>query len=203
MFTAEYNKYQKLNFFFKPLFNTYTTIYPTSKKFYQRFIQLGIKKEKLVLGGNFKFDTNYSKLEKKLDLEPLGKVSKNKKIIMLASFHFGEWKKVFPALQTFFFKQELKNKFTFILAPRTLLEKKKWLSALQREKIFMQLRSEKKKIDLKQNLFLDTYGEMFSLYKYADLVVMGGSFIPIGGHNLLEPVSQNKKNHYRAFYLSL
>ncbi len=30
-------------------------------------------------------------------------------------------------------------------------------------------------------------GELFKLYNYADIFFLGGTFVPIGGHNLLEP----------------
>jgi 3-deoxy-D-manno-octulosonic-acid transferase len=32
-----------------------------------------------------------------------------------------------------------------------------------------------------------TLGELFSLYQYANLFFLGGTFVPVGGHNLLEP----------------
>ena len=35
---------------------------------------------------------------------------------------------------------------------------------------------------------LDTIGELASLYGLAELVFSGGSLVPIGGHNLLEPI---------------
>ncbi len=40
----------------------------------------------------------------------------------------------------------------------------------------------------KDNVFLcDSLGEMDSLYAAADLIILGGSFIDTGGHNMLEP----------------
>jgi 3-deoxy-D-manno-octulosonic-acid transferase len=36
-------------------------------------------------------------------------------------------------------------------------------------------------------LILDTVGELAGLFSIADLVVMGGTFVPTGGHNLIEP----------------
>lgn len=36
-------------------------------------------------------------------------------------------------------------------------------------------------------LLLDSVGQLFSLFQYAHLVFVGGSLIPRGGHNLLEP----------------
>jgi 3-deoxy-D-manno-octulosonic-acid transferase len=36
-------------------------------------------------------------------------------------------------------------------------------------------------------LLVDTVGELVSLYAVADLAFVGGSLVPVGGHNLLEP----------------
>lgn len=38
----------------------------------------------------------------------------------------------------------------------------------------------------------DSIGELLYLYGAADIVTVGGSFVPIGGHNILEPASLNK-----------
>jgi 3-deoxy-D-manno-octulosonic-acid transferase len=38
-------------------------------------------------------------------------------------------------------------------------------------------------------LLLDTLGELMEFYAAADLAFVGGSLVPVGGHNLLEPAS--------------
>lgn len=38
-------------------------------------------------------------------------------------------------------------------------------------------------------LLVDTIGELMDLYALSDLVFVGGSLVPVGGHNLLEPAS--------------
>jgi 3-deoxy-D-manno-octulosonic-acid transferase len=40
-----------------------------------------------------------------------------------------------------------------------------------------------------QILLGDTLGELVTFYAAADLAFVGGSFVPIGGHNLLEPAA--------------
>jgi len=40
-----------------------------------------------------------------------------------------------------------------------------------------------------QVLLVDTVGELASLYAAADVAFVGGSLVPIGGHNLLEPAA--------------
>ena len=39
---------------------------------------------------------------------------------------------------------------------------------------------------------LDTVGELKDYFGNAKLVIMGGSFVPVGGHNILEPASSNR-----------
>lgn len=41
-------------------------------------------------------------------------------------------------------------------------------------------------------LLLDSIGELASLYRVADVVFVGGSLVPAGGHNLLEPAAFGK-----------
>ena len=38
-------------------------------------------------------------------------------------------------------------------------------------------------------LLVDTIGELMNLYALSDVVFVGGSLVPAGGHNLLEPAS--------------
>ncbi len=38
-------------------------------------------------------------------------------------------------------------------------------------------------------MLVDTVGELAKLYASADAAFVGGSFVPIGGHNLLEPAA--------------
>jgi 3-deoxy-D-manno-octulosonic-acid transferase len=38
-------------------------------------------------------------------------------------------------------------------------------------------------------LLVDTVGELMGIYSISDLVFVGGSLVPVGGHNLLEPAS--------------
>jgi len=41
-------------------------------------------------------------------------------------------------------------------------------------------------------LLVDTLGELAKLYQVADVVFVGGSLVPVGGHNLLEPAACGK-----------
>jgi 3-deoxy-D-manno-octulosonic-acid transferase len=41
-------------------------------------------------------------------------------------------------------------------------------------------------------LVVDRFGVVAALYAFADIVVMGGTFVSVGGHNLLEPAVQGR-----------
>ena len=41
-------------------------------------------------------------------------------------------------------------------------------------------------------VILDTVGELAALYALAEVVFVGGSLVPIGGHNVLEPAMRGK-----------
>ena len=41
-------------------------------------------------------------------------------------------------------------------------------------------------------VILDTIGELGRLYSLADVVFVGGSFVKVGGHNILEPAAHGK-----------
>jgi len=41
-------------------------------------------------------------------------------------------------------------------------------------------------------IVLDTVGELAALYAIADVVFVGGSLVPVGGHNLLEAAQRRK-----------
>ncbi len=45
---------------------------------------------------------------------------------------------------------------------------------------------------LRPVFILDVMGELFNYYSAADVVFVGGSLVPVGGHNILEPASRKK-----------
>tara|TARA_B100001079_G_scaffold159915_1_gene137034 strand:+ start:84 stop:494 length:411 start_codon:yes stop_codon:yes gene_type:complete len=44
----------------------------------------------------------------------------------------------------------------------------------------------------KRVLILDTYGELAAIFQFATIVWVGGSWVPVGGHNLMEPAQWGK-----------
>jgi 3-deoxy-D-manno-octulosonic-acid transferase len=62
------------------------------------------------------------------------------------------------------------------------------------EKLSEKLKIKNGKVNLDENLILiDKMGELINLYKAADIVILGGSFVDnVGGHNPIEAAYFNK-----------
>jgi len=58
--------------------------------------------------------------------------------------------------------------------------------SLQSHQHMAELSSEERSSDV---LLLDTIGELASLYRFASVVFVGGSLVPRGGHNIIEPAA--------------
>ena len=75
-----------------------------------------------------------------------------------------------------------------VIAPRHPKRAAEILRQLKPLALNIRQRSQHEAIDADTDLYLaDTLGEMQPLMAHARLVVMGGSFTPVGGHNILEP----------------
>jgi 3-deoxy-D-manno-octulosonic-acid transferase len=48
-------------------------------------------------------------------------------------------------------------------------------------------------------LVVDTLGELFSIYRHATVAFVGGTFVPVGGHNILEPAYFGKPVVYGPY----
>ncbi len=51
--------------------------------------------------------------------------------------------------------------------------------------------------------YFDTIGELFYLYGVSDIIVLGGSFVPVGGHNILEPALLGKAIVIGEYYQTI
>jgi len=88
-----------------------------------------------------------------------------------------------------------------VLAPRHLERLDDIKKLIEGSGFEYSLRSQTKKIE--NDVYLvDTLGELAGLYRYADVVFVGGTIADVGGHNILEPALENKpviigKNYYK------
>ncbi len=173
--------YKKYSFFYKKLFNSVTKFLVRSNQDKEFLEQLIDDKSKIVVCGDLKLVS--SSVRKEVEFE-----KDNKKVIIAGSTHNPEEEiilKVFKNLKKEFPELHL------VLAPRHLERIEEVKNLIRKFGFDYDLRTEVK--ELKKDVYIiNTLGELSGFYKYADVVFIGGTFAKVGGHNILEPILENK-----------
>jgi 3-deoxy-D-manno-octulosonic-acid transferase len=82
-----------------------------------------------------------------------------------------------------------------LLAPRHLDRLEEIEALLRKHQLMIHRRSRGRlcsRGDAAPVLLLDTIGELAKFYAVGTVIFVGGSFVPIGGHNALEPAAHRK-----------
>jgi 3-deoxy-D-manno-octulosonic-acid transferase len=183
-------RYKALSFFFKPLLNKISAICVQNENYLHKFKSLGVIPEKLHLTGNLKFDITipFIKFE---ELEIL-----KRPIIIAGSTHEGEEKIILTSFL------QLKESSSLLIVPRHPERFERVYKLCQKligaEDVFVFKYSELLKNrpqemlkdwqEKKTVVVIDKIGILASLYRIADVAIIGGSFIPHGGQNPLEAI---------------
>lgn len=154
-----------------------------------RAVEMGIPKERVQVGGNLKFDL--LKTEKE-DLEGslVALEEDKKKVLVLASTHRPEESWLIEALEKVGFKE--RGDWRLIIAPRHPERGEELINLIQSRGWNCLLYSNlKQKGTWEKNevLLVDRLGVLSKLYAIADLAFIGGSLIPHGGQNMIEPAA--------------
>ncbi|MCB9831669.1 MAG: 3-deoxy-D-manno-octulosonic acid transferase [Planctomycetes bacterium] len=109
-------------------------------------------------------------------------------LFLAGSTHEGEDEAVLDA--TLAIRSEMPN-CRLVLAPRHL-ERLPAIEAAVRDRGLVSVRKSAPCRGDETVLLVDTMGELAGLFAAADLVFLGGSLVPRGGHNLLEPAAAGR-----------
>ena len=177
-------QYKKIKWFMTKILRNINVIATQSQIDTERFINIGASSVKTI--GNIKYDMslpdNLSIMSENLSRKLNGKV-----VWVAASTHDDEEKQVLEAFKI------VKQVFDvlLILIPRhperfaeiSLLCKKSFKTISYKKDV----RNSHKSIPLNTEIIVgDTMGDLLLFYSLADVAFIGGSLVPIGGHNLLE-----------------
>ena len=153
-----------------------------------RISAIGANPDKIVVTGNLKFEAFlWQKFEKRFTKESL-KLPPDLRLLVAGSTRPGEEEIILESYQKL---EEHFPNLLLILAPRHL-KRLRNIEELLAQRRFSHARKSRwlKKSDrnkVPQVLILDSMGELAELYALADLAFVGGSLVPLGGHNPLEP----------------
>ncbi|HRD55683.1 MAG TPA: 3-deoxy-D-manno-octulosonic acid transferase [Parachlamydiaceae bacterium] len=175
------------SFFANKLYGLVDFFVVQSEAYKERFLSLGVPKEKIGVSGNLKFDIEEKVLsqdELKIWKERFG-IDPRQKVITVGSTHENEETLVLDAIDQISGKHpDLK----VILVPRHPERFSQIEKELQQRKASFCVFSKSEKCS--QNIVLvDAMGLLRYCYQIADIAIVGGSFWPkVGGHNILEPL---------------
>jgi 3-deoxy-D-manno-octulosonic-acid transferase len=152
-----------------------------------RFQNLGVAPEHIWETGNIKFDLQLPSYLQEAGAELRQELGNSRMIWIAASTHEGEESLALNVYQAL--KERFPNLLLF-LVPRHPDRFNKVASLCLERGFKMVRRSQKQPLFPDTDVFLgDTMGEMPLFYAASDVAFVGGSFVPVGGHNLLEPAA--------------
>ncbi len=181
--------YQRIASLTREMLQSLTLIAAQGKKDAERLIALGAPKERVRVSGNIKFD-----LELPQELTARSAVLRDQLgcdrfTWIAASTHEGEEDIVLAAHQQL---REKNENALLILVPRHP-DRFNAIAKLCEQSFRTVRRSQSPSSVIEAAVYLgDTMGELLLLYGAADVAFVGGSFIPQGGHNILEPGALGK-----------
>ena len=157
----------------------------------QYIIRLGAAPRRVFVTGNTKFDQTYTDITPQQEQELKAEFGfyGRKPILICGSTHEGEEEMLLSAFR------KVKEKFPeagLILAPRDIYRSDELLMLSAKNNLQSVRRTQVGGTTTHDVVVLDTIGELGMVYGIGDLVVVGGSLVPHGGHNLLEPAAHCK-----------
>ncbi|HYG08345.1 MAG TPA: 3-deoxy-D-manno-octulosonic acid transferase [Pyrinomonadaceae bacterium] len=158
----------------------------------ERMRQLGLSAERVRVTGNMKFDIELASAEQSSARE-LGerfRFGDGRPLIVAASTHMPEERILLEA-----FKQVRESvegrRARLLIAPREPHRFAEVATLLESSGFNWALRSAERRAEdtACEVILLDSMGELRALYRMADIVFLGGSIPPKGGHSMIEPAA--------------
>lgn len=155
-------------------------------------VEMGADPARVRVTGNTKYDQTYAVVtdEEKEKLRKEFGIYDNHPVIIGGSLHKGEEEIL---LQAFTKIRQRYPQAHLIMAPREITRGSQVEALAVKYGLTARRRTDEsatgKDTDV---LVLDTIGELGRIYSLADVVFVGGSFVRIGGHNILEPAAHGK-----------
>ena len=149
----------------------------------ERFIAIGAPAGIVEVSGNVKFD--YEPDSAPLEIAPrIESLINGRKVLILGSTMEGEDELLLPELERLLAEH---NAFV-IIAPRKP-ERFELVAGLLATSSFRFVRRSALTDGPADILLLDTLGELAKMYRYATVAFVGGTLVPTGGHNPIEPAA--------------
>jgi 3-deoxy-D-manno-octulosonic-acid transferase len=204
--------YRRFAFLSRPMFNCFDFLAMQTTSDADNIKLLGIDEKKIISPGNLKFDAALkdNTIGSKLSRAELG-LPATQPLLICGSTHHGEEEIIFQA-----YRELINNhpELILMIAPRDINRTGTIVKLAGKYNLQVIRRSQRGQVTVKEQFLksksrnfsgnnhcsksnfipeedhfvylLDTLGELFPCYQFADICFIGGSMVPAGGHNPLE-----------------
>jgi 3-deoxy-D-manno-octulosonic-acid transferase len=186
-----FGRYLKLRWFFRPILRQLSALCMQTGEDAARITAIGAAPDTVHVTGNLKYDVPLVRAtpERVSEIKAKYGIPEGALVFTAASTHEGEDEAALAAYRGLLSGP---GAHFMILAPRHPERAPAVAELLDRHGIPFLFRSQLtagRALRGGEVLLLDTVGELAGLYAASDLVFVGGSLVPTGGHNPLEPAS--------------
>jgi 3-deoxy-D-manno-octulosonic-acid transferase len=186
-----YRRYLRLAGFAGMIFNEFNLIFTQTELDRARFESLGNLSGRVLAAGNLKFESSAVRVSESEVLRIRNEIDceKGRPVWIAGSTHEGEEDIVLRV------HRKLRSKIPDLLlmiAPRNVARRNELETLCTSMGLTFAVRSNSESASEKAVYLIDTFGELAKLYALSDIAFIGGSFVPAGGHNPLEPVALGK-----------
>jgi len=189
-----FRRYVRFKFFFKECLKNISLFLMQTEEDRKRIVEIGGESQRTRTTGNLKFDQTFPSFTQDTATQIAKSLGLHgpEKILIAGSTHSGEEEILISLCK------ELKTvipHLVLILAPRHLDRLEEVEKILKQESISWSRKTALSPGAGKPSeqeppgvILLDTMGELMGIYGLGTLVFVGGSLVPVGGHNPLEPL---------------
>jgi 3-deoxy-D-manno-octulosonic-acid transferase len=195
-----FRRYRLLRVLMRHVLSHVTVFAMQSAEDARRVIALGAHPERVLVTGNLKGDATAADGASELIWRRLLGLSEQEPVWIAGSTRRGEEEIVLDSFQTL---RAQHPELRLILAPRHP-ERTPEIEGLLRDRRLNGARRTVLPRDTAgvEVILLDSVGELAQLYSLADVVFVGGSLVPWGGHNMLEPALRRKPVLFGPHYMN-
>ena len=191
MSRRSHGKYRRWRSLVRPVLDNIDYFLVQTERDRERLEGIGIPARKVEVAGNLKAEVRLPEVsaEERNGLRADFGLSPDKKVIVAGSTHRGEEALI---LKAFGGARVVRPDLVMVIAPRHP-ERSSEVEKAGVELGLRVMRRTRAELDKPWDvLILDTIGELAKFYALADLAFVGGSLVPHGGQNLLEPAYYGK-----------
>lgn len=185
--------YRRFSWVFRQVLANFDALCMQTEEDARRILAIGAPPARVHVAKNLKYDIPVARVleEQKSVLLQKYCLPSEVPVFTAGSTHRGEDEIVLSVYRTL---QREGRKSVLVLVPRHPERAEEVVKIAEQDGLRCVRRSQ---LDVKSSLLqpgevllIDTVGELMDIYAISDLVFVGGSLVPVGGHNLLEPASR-------------